>query len=72
MTMMMMMCLKYRAQKFFGLEKLFFENLSKGRRKDKIADELHKGTKIKKKVYSKKKILRLSNAEECEQRRFFV
>ena len=46
--MMMMMCLKYRAQKYFWPWKIiFFENLSKGRRKDKIADELHKGTKKK-------------------------
>lgn len=82
MMMMMMMCLKYRAHNFFGLEKLFFififskeKELTKGRINE-IVDELHKGTSTneqrKEKYFAARKILRLSNVEECEQRRFFV
>lgn len=52
---------------------IFLRICRKEEEKDKIADELHKGTSNnKKKSFAARKILRLSNAKECEQRRFFV
>jgi hypothetical protein len=54
---------------------IFLRICRKEEEKDKIADELHKGTATAtatKRVFAARKILRLSNAEECEQRRFFV